>query len=69
MGLWKDIKNEWTWDNIVRSWPDFVAVFIAGFIASQFYDNSLLAFIIAWFIAFNVSRFIITSITTLIKRQ
>lgn len=35
MGLLNDIKQEWTWRGIKKSfrdsWPDLLAVFIAGF--------------------------------------
>ncbi|MCR4921440.1 MAG: hypothetical protein K5945_07015 [Bacteroidaceae bacterium] len=36
MGLFKDIKGEWTWSSVRNSfkmhWPDLLAVFIAGFL-------------------------------------
>ncbi len=36
MGLWNDIKQEWTWEGIKKSlrenWPTLLAVFIAGFL-------------------------------------
>lgn len=67
MGFWKDIKKEWTWTHFVNSWPDYVAVFIAAFVASE-WREPIWKYFIAWLITFFVSRFVILSIFKLIKR-
>ena len=67
MGLWKEIKKEWTWDNIKKSWPDFIAIFIAAFVTSEWHQP-IWKYFIAWIITFFVSRFVIISIVKLIKR-
>ena len=68
MGLWKEIKKEWTWDNIMKSWPDYVAIFIAASVASE-YCRSFWMFIPVWLIVFFISRFLILYITKLIKKK
>ena len=68
MEFWKEVKKEWTWKSIVSQWPDYVSVFIAGCVAYQYY-RPFWKFLLVWLIAFCLSRFIIISITKLIKKS
>ena len=67
MGFWNDVKKEWTWENIVNSWPDYVAILIACFVASEWH-RPLWKYYIGWLITFSVSRYVILSIDKLIRR-
>ena len=68
MGFWKEVKKEWTWERMKWSWPDFVAVFPAAFIASE-YSRPFWKYMLVWIITFCITKFIIITIINLIKKS
>ena len=68
MGFWKEVKKEWTWKSIASQWPDYVAIIIAVAFATG-HDYPFWKYSLVWIIAFCLSRFIIISITKLIKKS
>ena len=68
MGFWKEIREEWSWNSIQKSWPDLVSVFIAASIAFEFH-KPLWKFFLVWLCVFHISRFAILSMTKLIKKN
>ena len=59
MGFWKELKKEWSWTNIKKSWSDFVAIFIAVTVAEGFSEHGFWLYWLVWLIVFFLSRFII----------
>lgn len=60
MGFWKELKEEWSWTNIKKSWTDFVAIIFAVTVAEQFREyGGFWLYMLVWLIVFFLSRFII----------
>jgi hypothetical protein len=36
MGILNEIKKEWTWDNTIQQWPDFLAILPAVYFAERY---------------------------------
>lgn len=66
MGFWNELKEEWTWKSIKRNWPDYVAIFIAVFMADPYRGTWKWAFV--WCITFIISRFVILAVKKLISK-
>ena len=66
MGFWKELKEEWTWRSIKRNLPDYLAIFIAVFMADPYRHTWKWSFI--WVITFIICRFVILSIKKLISK-
>lgn len=67
MGLWKDIKKEWTWENIKKSFPEIIAMLIAFGVANLFYSRYF--YMLIWALAFFVSKAIIIQVIEYIKEH
>jgi len=68
MGLWKDIKKEWTWSNFKQNWADLLSIGPAVFFADGFREKGFLVWAGVWVATYVVSEFILRFIARMIKR-
>lgn len=68
MGLWTDIKKEWTWASIMENWRDYVAVFMAACVAQEFSEGSFWLWFPLWVATFVAARFVLLIIVRLIRK-
>ena len=69
MGLWNDIKKEWTWASIKENWRDYVAVFMAAIVAQELSKGGTWLWFLLWVVTFVVTRFVLLIIVRLVKHN
>lgn len=69
MSFWKEVKEEWSWREIVNSWPDFVAIAIAAAVAGPMSQRGFIVYALIFLVVFLTSKFIIKSMVRLPKKD
>lgn len=77
MGFWNDVKQEWTWEgfkaDFKEHWPDFLTVFIAGWLTPVIreklgWEDNFWTFLVIWIVIVIATGVVIGLTRGIIKR-